>query len=133
MSDATKAISRRWLEAGYGRGDTEAMTGLMPLQMLEEGSLREQIVAYRGAFPDLVVTIDEQIAEGERVVNRLTFRGTHTGDLLGLAPTGRPLEMQMAEIHTVRDGQIVDLWNTFHPVLVLAQLGLLVGKDDASR
>ena len=127
--DDNKQISRTWFEAGYGRGDTETMTRLMPLQMLEEASLREQIVAYRAAFPDLTVTIDEQLAEGDRVLTRVTFRGHQTGDLFGIAPTGKAIELTLAEIHTIQDGQIVDVWNDFHPVRVLQQLDLIVGKE----
>lgn len=127
--DDNKRISRTWFEAGYGRGDTETMTRLMPPQMLEEASLREQVVAYHVGFPDLTVTIDEQLAEGDRVLSLVTFRGHQTGDLLGIAPTGKPMELTLAEIHTIRDGQIVDVWNDFHPIRVLQQLDLIVGKE----
>jgi predicted ester cyclase len=101
------------------------MEELMPLQALQESSWREQIAAFHSAFPDLSVTIEEQIADRQRVMTRVTFRGTHTGDLFGLAPTGKPIELTMVELHTWKDGQIVDLWNSFHPVLVLAQLGVI--------
>lgn len=120
-----KALSRRWLEAGYGRNDASAMEELMPRQMLEESSWREQIAAFHAAFPDLTATIEEQLAEGDRVMTRVTMRGTHTGDLLGLAPTGKPIELSLVELHTWEDGQIADLWNSFHPVLVLMQLGVI--------
>jgi len=120
-----KGLSRRWLEDGYGRNDAAAMEALMPLQMLEESSWREQIAALHGAFPDLTATIDEQIAEHDRVMTRVTLRGTHTGDLLGLAPTGKPIELTIVELHTWKDGQIADLWNSFHPVVVLMQLGVV--------
>jgi len=120
-----KTLSRRWIEQGYGRNDAAVMEALMPLQMLEESSWREQIAAFHGAFPDLTATVDEQLAEGDRVMTRVTLRGTHTGDLLGLPPTGRSIELTLVEVHTWRDGQIADLWNSFHPVLVLAQLGVI--------
>jgi predicted ester cyclase len=119
------ARSRRWFEEGYGNNDASVMEELMSLQALEESSWREQIAAFHSAFPDLSVTIEEQIADRQRVMTRVTFRGTHTGDLFGLAPTGKPIELTMVELHTWKDGQIVDLWNSFHPVLVLAQLGVI--------
>lgn len=62
-------------------------------------------------------------------MTRVTFRGTHTGDLLGIAPTGRPIELTMVELHTWENGQLSDLWNSFHPVLVLAQLGVIGPPD----
>ncbi len=121
-----KARSRRWLEEGYGRNNAAVLEELMPPQMLEESSWREQIAAFHTAFPDLTATIDEQLAEGDRVMTRVTLRGVHTGDLLGLPPTGKPIELTIVEVHEWRDGQISDLWNSFHPVLVLAQLGVIV-------
>jgi predicted ester cyclase len=124
-----KALSRRWIEEGYGRNDARVFEELMPLQMLEESSWREQIAAFHLAFPDLTATVDEQIGEGSRVMTRLTLRGMHTGDLLGLPPTRKPMELSMVEVHEWRDGQIADLWNSFHPVVVLAQLGV-VGPPD---
>lgn len=124
MSDF-KARSRRWFDEGYGRNNATVMEECMPLQQLQESSWREQIAAFHVAFPDLTVTIDEQIAERDRVMTRVTFRGTHTGDLFGLAPTGKPLELTIVELHTWRNGQIVDLWNSFHPIVALAQLGLV--------
>ena len=124
-----KALSRRWIEEGYGRRDASVMEELMPLQMLEESSWREQIAAFHGAFPDLTATIDQQLAEGDRVMTRVTFRGNHTGDLLGLPPTGKPIELAIVEVHAWRDGQIAELWNSFHPVLVLAQLGVVAAPD----
>ena len=123
--DDVLTLSRRWFEEGYGRNNAQVMEDLMPLQQLEESSWREQIAAFHGAFPDLSTTIDEQLAERDRVMTRVTFRGTHTGDLLGLAPTGKPIELTIVELHTWKDGQIADLWNSFHPVLVLAQLGVI--------
>jgi predicted ester cyclase len=120
-----KALSRRWFEEGYGHNDASVMEELMPLQALEESSWREQIAAFHVGFPDLSATIEEQLAEGDRVMTRVTFRGTHTGELLGLAPTNKPLELTIVELHTWQDGQLADLWNSFHPVLVLAQLGVI--------
>jgi predicted ester cyclase len=124
MTDV-KALSRRWLEDGYGRNDASVLEELMPLQMLEESSWREQIAAFHGAFPDLTAKVEEQLSEGDRVMTRVTLRGNHTGDLLGLPPTGKRIELTLVELHTWKDGQIADLWNSFHPVLVLAQLGAI--------
>ncbi len=124
-----KELSRRWFEDGYGRNDARVFEALMPMQRLEESSWREQIAAFHAAFPDLTVTVAEQMSDGERVMTRVTFRGTQSGDLLGLAPTGKRIDLTMVEGHTWKDGQIADLWNTFHPVLILAQLGLVAPPD----
>jgi steroid delta-isomerase-like uncharacterized protein len=73
----------------------------------------------RAAFPDLHVTISEQIAEDDRVATRKTFRGTHQGDFLGVPASGRPVEFEVIDILTFENGKISE-----HRVVV-DQLGLL--------
>jgi len=73
----------------------------------------------RAAFPDLHVTISEQIAEDHRVATRKTFRGTHQGDFLGVPASGRPVEFEVIDILTFESERISE-----HRV-VLDQLGLL--------
>jgi predicted ester cyclase len=120
-----KAESRRWFEDGFGRGDMSVLEELMPEEQLLESSMREQVQAYRAGFPDITVTIDDQLAEGDRVMTMATFRGTHTGDLLGLPPTGKRMEYTIVQVATYADGKIIDQWSDFHPVRVLQQLGLI--------
>ena len=127
--EENKAAARRWFEVGFGRGDMSALEELMPEEQLLESSMREQVAAYRAAFPDITVTVDEQIGEREKVMTRLTFRGTHTGDLLGIPPTGKAMEYTIVQVATFEGGQMVDQWADFHPVVVLSQLGLVRGVD----
>ncbi|HKR65411.1 MAG TPA: ester cyclase [Thermoanaerobaculia bacterium] len=79
-------------------------------------SLEENL---RAAFPDLRVTISEQLAEDDRVATRKTFRGTHNGDFMGLPASGRPVEFEVIDILTFERGKISE-----HRV-VLDQLGLM--------
>jgi predicted ester cyclase len=62
------------------------------------------------AFPDLVVTVHDQIAEGDRVVTRWTAEGTHSGDFLGHAATGKRVEIKAIHIHQVVGGKMATLW-----------------------
>jgi predicted ester cyclase len=73
----------------------------------------------RPALPDLAVEIHEQIAEGELVTTRKTLKGTHRGDLLGVAPTGQAVAISVIDIARVRNGQYVEHWgvNTLPSVL----------------
>ena len=111
-----KLISRRRIEEGYGHGNAETMTELMSPHLLEETLIREQIAASRAAFPDLTATVEEQIAQGDRVVTRFTYRGHQTGFLVGIAPTGKAVEITVVEFHTIQDGKIVEWWNDFRPL-----------------
>ena len=94
-----------------------------------EMSLAPQIESFHAGFPDLKVTVEEQIAESNKVVTRVPFTGIHTGDLLGIAPTGKAIDGRIIEIHTFQDGKIVSTQNDFHPLLVLAQIGAVTPID----
>jgi predicted ester cyclase len=64
------------------------------------------------AFPDATMTIDDQLAERDVVATRKTLRGTHEGDLWGLAPTGRRVEFQFIDIFRVADGKLIEHWTS---------------------
>ena len=76
------------------------------------------------AFPDLVVTVHDQIAEGDRVVTRFSTEGTHLGDFLGHSGTGKKLRIQAIHIHQVVDGRIVTLWEQIDMLGLSKQLGV---------
>ncbi len=81
--------------------------------------------AFTSAFPDSYVTIEDMIAEGDRVVTKKTFHGTHTGELNGIAPTGNRVSIQYVDIMRVRDGQIVEHWLTMDQLSFMQQLGVM--------
>jgi steroid delta-isomerase-like uncharacterized protein len=80
---------------------------------------------FLGAFPDCRFTIDDMIGEGDQVVTKKTFTGTHTAELNGIPPTGRRVTLQFADIMRVRDGQIVEHWLAMDQLSFLQQLGVI--------
>lgn len=76
----------------------------------------------RAAFPDLRVRIDEQIAEGEKVVTRKTFEGTHRGEFMGVASTGRSIAFEVIDILTVRNGRVAEHRVVFDQLAIREQL-----------
>jgi predicted ester cyclase len=80
------------------------------------------IEAVRSTYPDLSVTVGDQIAEGETVATRVTARGTHTGTYLGLTPTNKPIVIEGVNIDRIRNGKIIEHWGaaTTLEALVLA-------------
>jgi steroid delta-isomerase-like uncharacterized protein len=78
---------------------------------------------YQAAFDDSLVTIDDQIAEGDQVVTRWTGRGTHTGELMGIAPTGKEVTVSGITVSRLADGKIAEEWELMDALGMLVQLG----------
>jgi predicted ester cyclase len=80
---------------------------------------------YLGAFPDLKVTSDFQVAEGDKVVMRWTGTGTHTGELMGIPATGKRIEMTGIGIQRIAGGRIVEEWVESDQMGMMQQLGVV--------
>lgn len=93
---------------------------------------RERIEAYRTAFPDLQVTIEDQLAEGDRVCTRWTARGTHDGDLMGMSPTGRQVTIEGLSIDRFEGGKIVETWDNWDTMGMMQQLGAIPQAQPAA-
>ena len=99
--------------------DHSVPPGLPP----DRAGVKMQFAMFFSAFPDLHVVIHDQVAEGDRVVTRKTFHGTHQGDMMGIPPTGRSIAFDMIDILRVRGGKITDHWVAVDQGLLRAQLG----------
>jgi len=80
---------------------------------------------YFAAFPDAGVTIEDLIAEGDTVVVRQTFRGTHTGDLMGIPPTGKQVSGTGIQITRIANGKAVEQWFNGDDLGLMQQLGVV--------
>ena len=133
MTDDIKAIARREVEM-FSTGDfsiaaevySEDYVGHDPTKPEPirgiEGA-KEEAAGYRAAFPDLQLTIEHQVAEGEHVVTRWTARGTHEGELDGLAPTGKSATIEGIKITRVVGGKKVEDHTQWHALGLMTQLG----------
>jgi steroid delta-isomerase-like uncharacterized protein len=83
------------------------------------------VAALRDAFPDVHITIEDQVAEGDRVVTRWTARGTHTGAFQGIPPTGKRGSMTGIDINRFADGKVVECWTNADDLGLLQQLGVI--------
>lgn len=82
------------------------------------------LVAYLGgAFPDLVITIEDEVVGGDKVVIRWTARGTHLGEFNEIAPTGRVVTWSGIDVVRLRDHLLVELWGNFDAAGLYEQLG----------
>jgi predicted ester cyclase len=95
--------------------------GLSP----DREGIKQLLSMFRAAFPDGVMTIEDMIAEGDKVVSRKTYRGTHQGEFLGIPPTGRQVSVGLIDIMRLVDGQVVEHWSVGDDLGMLQQLGVL--------
>ena len=134
-----KALVRRYFDEVVNRGDYAGLEALFTPDYrghhagAGEGPpadrIRRRVEGVRAAFPDMVFTVEEQVAEGATVASRLTVRGTHRGPYAGVPATGRPVAWRMATFHRFADGRIADSWTSFDAVVVLQQLGAVPRPD----
>ena len=90
---------------------------------------REFWAAFFTGLPDVTVTMEDLVVSGDRVVGRFTYRGTHTGELLGIPATGAAVEMRSIDIWRVRDGLFVEHWDELNLMEVFQQVGVLPRLD----
>lgn len=123
MSERNKAIVRRLVEEVLNGGAMDVIESLYAPALAPEA--RAWIAPFRVSFPDVHMEVVELIAEGDNVVGRFTCSGTHLGEWLGYAPTGRRFEaIDEVSIYRFRDGRIVETWGLEDNLGRLEQLGL---------
>jgi steroid delta-isomerase-like uncharacterized protein len=86
-------------------------------------------------LPDVAVTMEDVIVAGDRVVGRFIYRGTHTGELMGIPATGAAVEMRSIDIWRVEDGLLAEHWDELNLMEVFQQVGVLpqIGGGEAAR
>jgi steroid delta-isomerase-like uncharacterized protein len=139
-TDQNKAVARRFQEEFNARNWEGCRSLLAPdcrsYQPGVPGPLNNDQFAgvgqmFAAAFPDLAVTIDEQVAEGEQVVSRLHFAGTHRHDFQGIPGTGKAISLEGYILDRISDGKIVEHRAMFDTLTLLQQLGVIPTPDQA--
>lgn len=120
--DENKQVIRTYFEEVVNRGNLSLIDRTVARQA--EG-LRQVISMFFAAFPDAQTTIDDLIAEGDKVVVRSTTRATHKGALMGIPPTGRSVRYTGIDIFRVADGKIAEHWFVRDHATLMEQLGVL--------
>jgi len=133
MSSDNKAVARRWFDQVWNAGRAEAIDEMLAADAVVHGlgddlrgpaGFKPFHAAYRNAFPDVTIQVDELVAEGPMVAIRWSGSGTHHGDGLGFAATGRPVQFSGMALVRIEGGKIVEGWNNFDQLGMLQQLGM---------
>jgi steroid delta-isomerase-like uncharacterized protein len=135
MSVVNKRLSQRFTEL-FGSGDEALADEVFSRDVVFHGTagdgelhgvdaMKRFVAGYRRAFPDARSTVEDQIAEGDKVVTRWRARGTHRGQLGPIAATDREFEMDGITVERVAGGRIAEVWVARDELGLLGQLGVL--------
>jgi steroid delta-isomerase-like uncharacterized protein len=133
-TEDNKAKVRRIIEEAWNGGNLAVLDELVAANCVFHDSsttfrgpegIKQFVMMYRMAFPDVHFTIDDLIAEGERVVTRWTVTGTHKGELQGIAPTGKDVRVTGIVISRLAKGKVEEDWINFDALGLLQQLGMV--------
>ena len=128
-----KAIARRFFEEVWNQQKLEAIddifapTVVLNGQPVARDAFRQIVAARRAAFPDIQVTVEDQVADGDKVSTWRTWQATHQGPYRGVAATGKRVKWTQISIVRLVDGKIVEDWAVADELGVLQQLGQSTG------
>jgi len=142
MADANREISRRIIEEIFSQGRMETADELIapgaithdpaqPNATPGPQGVKESAGIYRGGFPDLSISIDDQCAEDDLVCTRWTAKGTNTADFWGMSATGKQATVTGITIDRIEGGQVVESWTNWDALGLLQQLGVIPAQAPA--
>ena len=134
--ESNRNVVRRWIEEGLTKGnmtiaaetfapDCRIRLAGVPQEMRGPDALVAFLGPIAGAFPNLRLSIDEQVAEGDRLVTRWSATGTHKVDLMGAAPTGKQVTFSGVACDRLDGGRVVERWEIMDQLGLLQQIGLV--------
>jgi predicted ester cyclase len=134
-----KEKARRLLEEAFGGGKLEIVEEVLDPDFVcydpnsESGAvkgadtIKQEIEWFRNGMPDLTYTVEDQVAEGDKVVTRYRATGTHQGEFFGMAPTGKSIEMSGIQIDRFdeKSGKMVEEWPEYDMLGAMKQMGAI--------
>ena len=130
-----KAALRRLINEGFLGGDTAVVDELIASDFVDHSpapgqapgpeGVKQAMTMFRTAFPDLSVTIEDEVAEGDKVMMRGRTRGTHKGEFMGIAPTGKQIDIGEMYIVRFSGGKMVEHWAQEDSLGMMQQLGVI--------
>jgi len=135
-AEENKAIVRRMIEDAWNKGNMAVVDEIVPTSYIghdpsypmpiqgPEG-FKQWVSIARAAFPDFQITVEDMIAEGDKVVGRISIRGTNTGSLMGMPPTGKQVAFSGIFIRRFAGGKFVEGWDVNDAMSLMQQLGVI--------
>ena len=141
-AEENKALVRRFVEEFWNQGNTSAVDELMEIdaaihmptgEIVDHDGLKSFAATWRRSFPDWHSTFEELIAEGDKVAERWTGRGTHRGELQGTPPTGKRVEVPGSVFYRIVGGKIVGFRGQLDMMSLMQQLGVIPSPRQAAE
>lgn len=129
--EQNKAMVRRFFEEVWNQGKDDVVDEIFAPTLIFNGqsitreALKRAFAGRRAAFSDIHVTVEDQVAEGEKVSTRRTWRATHRGPYRGVAPTGKQVTWTQISVVRFSQGRVVEDWAVGDELSILQQLGAL--------
>ena len=132
--DQNKQVFRRLIEEGFNKGNLSALDALFTADFKEHqdgmvpphlDGVKGAIRSLRGFFPDLTLTIEEIMADGDKTWARLTGRGTHRGQFMQWPPTGKAITITVIDICRFENGKIAEHWGVADRLAMMQQIGAM--------
>ena len=135
-TETNKTLIRRWVEEGWNKGNLAVVDEVYapnvvqhdpgsPFPVTSAETLKMYVGMYKSAFPDLTFTIEDLVAEGDKVLWRFNSHGTHTGALGPIPPTGKAGDVTGMVLFRCADSKIAEVWVNIDALGLFQQLGLV--------
>jgi predicted ester cyclase len=135
-TEDNKAITRRMYEEIHNKANLAAADALIAANFVDHNApepgipggpegVKQTFSIFHAAFPDFSTTVEDMIAEGDKVVARLTMRGAHKGELMGIAPTGKQVTIGVIDVVRITGGKIAERWGQEDMLGMMQQLGVV--------
>ena len=133
--EENKALMRRFYEEVLNKGNVNAADEFIARDVVNHSPLPGELPGLEGtkqgfammlkSFPDIHITVEDILAEGDKVVTRSTWRGTHKGQFMGIPPTNKPVTVAIITIDRISSGKIVEHWDVADQMAMMQQLGVV--------
>ena len=140
-ADENKALVRRFVDEVQSRGNIDALDEICSPEFVNHSAppgvpsncegVKQLTVMFRQAFPDSYFTIEDMMAEGDKVATRKTFHGSHQGEFMGIPPAGRRVSMGLIDVVRISDGRVVEHWSVGDNLGMMQQLGVIPQQGES--
>jgi predicted ester cyclase len=139
-AEENKAIVRRFVDEVQSKGKIDAIDEICSPEFINHSAppgvasnregVKQVTAMFRHAFPDSYFTIEDMVAEGDKVATRKTLHGTHQGEFMGIPPTAQQVSIGLIDIVRISGGMVVEHWSMGDNLGIMQQLGVIPQPGD---